>query len=194
MSREEYLRALSRELRRLPKDEYEKAMDYYVEYFEDAGPEKEQAIIAELGAPRDVAAQIIMDAAIERMDKPAKSVKRGLGTIWIVLLALCAAPVALPVVLVLLACAACVLAGIAMVLFGAFLVVAVGVAAGIVEVVCGVVLLGAHPASGMAAIGLGLAFLGLSILGGFLVLWVCKWIMIGIRALFRGLMRRRKKA
>lgn len=194
MSREEYLRALSRELRRLPKDEYEKAMDYYVEYFEDAGPEKEQAIIAELGAPRDVAAQIIMDAAIERMDKPAKSVKRGLGTIWIVLLALCAAPVALPVVLVLLACAACVLAGIAMVLFGAFLVVAVGVAAGIVEVVCGVVLLGAHPASGMAAIGLGLAVLGLSILGGFLVLWVCKWIMIGIRALFRWLMRRRKKA
>lgn len=194
MSREEYLRALSRELRRLPKDEYEKAMDYYVEYFEDAGPEKEQAIIAELGAPRDVAAQIIMDAAIERMDKPAKSVKRGLGTIWIVLLALCAAPVALPVVLVLLACAACVLAGIAMVLFGAFLVVAVGVAAGIVEVVCGVVLLGAHPASGMAAIGLGLPFLGLSILGGFLVLWVCKWIMIGIRALFRWLMRRRKKA
>lgn len=40
MSREEYLRALSRELRRLPKDEYEKAMDYYVEYFEEAGRRK----------------------------------------------------------------------------------------------------------------------------------------------------------
>ena len=38
MNRDEFLRELSRELRRLPRDEYEKAMDYYVEFFNDAGP------------------------------------------------------------------------------------------------------------------------------------------------------------
>ncbi len=41
MNKEQYLRALAGELRKLPKEEYERAIDYYVEYFEDAGPEHE---------------------------------------------------------------------------------------------------------------------------------------------------------
>lgn len=51
MGKNEYLRTLARELRKLPKEEFDTAMDYYTEYFEDAGPEKEQEIIQELGIP-----------------------------------------------------------------------------------------------------------------------------------------------
>ena len=94
MNRDEFLRELSRELRRLPRDEYEKAMDYYVEFFNDAGPENEKTVIADLGTPKEVAAQIIMDAAVERMHEPPKSARRGLGTIWMVILGVCAAPIA----------------------------------------------------------------------------------------------------
>lgn len=194
MSREEYLRALSRELRRLPKDEYEKAMDYYVEYFEDAGPEKEQEIIKDLGTPKDVAAQIIMDAAMERMDKPQKSVKKGLSTVWIIILAVCAAPIALPIGIALLASVGCVVAAAAAVLIGALIAVAGAFAAGIVAAVCGIVLLFSHPASGMVGIGMGMLVVGFSILGAFLLCVVFKWLIKGIRALFRRIMRRRKKA
>lgn len=194
MSREEYLRALSRELRRLPKDEYEKAMDYYVEYFEEAGPEKEQEIIKDLGSPKDVAAQIIMDAAMERMDKPQKSMKRGLSTVWMVVLAVCAAPIALPLAIGILAMAGGVLVTAGALLLCALLVEAGAVAAGVVAVVGGIVLLFSHPLSALTVTGMGLFMIGISILGAFVLCLLFRGMVYMIQALFRRIMRRRKKA
>lgn len=194
MSREEYLRALSRELRRLPKDEYEKAMDYYVEYFEEAGPEKEQEIIKDLGSPKDVAAQIIMDAAMERMDKPQKSMKRGLSTVWMVVLAVCAAPIALPLAIGILAMAGGVLVTAGALLLCALLVEAGAVAAGVVAVVGGIVLLFSHPLSALTVTGMGLFMIGISILGAFVLCLLFRGMVHVIQALFRRIMRRRKKA
>lgn len=193
MSREEYLRALSRELRRLPKDEYEKAMDYYVEYFEEAGPEKEQEIIKDLGSPKDVAAQIIMDAAMERMDKPQKSMKRGLSTVWMVVLAVCAAPIALPLAIGILAMAGGVLVTAGALLLCALLVEAGAVAAGVVAVVGGIVLLFSHPLSALTVTGMGLFMIGISILGAFVLCLLFRGMVHVIQALFRRIMRRRKK-
>lgn len=194
MSREEYLRALSRELRRLPKDEYEKAMDYYVEYFEEAGPEKEQEIIKDLGSPKDVAAQIIMDAAMERMDKPQKSMKRGLSTVWMVVLAVCAAPIALPLAIGILAMAGGVLVTAGALLLCALLVEAGAVAAGVVAVVGGIVLLFSHPLSALTVTGMGLFMIGISILGAFVLCLLFRGMVHVIQALFRRIMRRRKTA
>ena len=193
MSREEYLRALSRELRRLPKDEYEKAMDYYVEYFGEAGPEKEQEIIKDLGSPKDVAAQIIMDAAMERMDKPQKSMKRGLSTVWMVVLAVCAAPIALPLAIGILAMAGGVLVTAGALLLCALLVEAGAVAAGVVAVVGGIVLLFSHPLSALTVTGMGLFMIGISILGAFVLCLLFRGMVHVIQALFRRIMRRRKK-
>jgi uncharacterized membrane protein len=194
MSREEYLRVLSRELRRLPKDEYEKAMDYYVEYFEEAGPEKEQEIIKDLGSPKDVAAQIIMDAAMDRMDKPQKSMKRGLSTVWMVVLAVCAAPIALPLAIGILAMAGGVLVTAGALLLCALLVEAGAVAAGVVAVVGGIVLLFSHPLSALTVTGMGLFMIGISILGAFVLCLLFRGMVHVIQALFRRIMRRRKKA
>ena len=55
MTREEYLRQLQHYLKRLPKEDYDSAMEYFTEYFEEAGPEGEQAVIAELGTPKQAA-------------------------------------------------------------------------------------------------------------------------------------------
>lgn len=194
MSREEYLRALSRELRRLPKDEYEKAMDYYVEYFEEAGPEKEQEIIKDLGSPKDVAAQIIMDAAMERMDKPQKSMKRGLSTVWMVVLAVCAAPIALPLAIGILALAGGVLVTAGTLLLCALLVEVGAVAAGVVAVVGGIILLFSHPLSAVTVTGMGLFMIGISILGAFVLCLLFRGMVHVIQALFRRIMRRRKTA
>ena len=194
MSREEYLRALSRELRRLPKDEYEKAMDYYVEYFEEAGPEKEQEIIKDLGSPKDVAAQIIMDAAMERMDKPQRSMKRGLSTVWMVVLAVCAAPIALPLAIGILALAGGVLVTAGTLLLCALLVEAGAVAAGVVAVVGGIILLFSHPLSAVTVTGMGLFMIGISILGAFVLCLLFRGMVHVIQALFRRIMRRRKTA
>lgn len=44
LTKEEYLAQLKKYLKRLPKEDYNNAMDYFTEYFEDAGPEGEAAL------------------------------------------------------------------------------------------------------------------------------------------------------
>ena len=39
------MNALEKRLRILPKENFNEAMDYFTEYFEDAGPEREQQAI-----------------------------------------------------------------------------------------------------------------------------------------------------
>ena len=58
LTKEEYLAQLKKYLKRLPKEDYNNAMDYFTEYFEDAGPEGEAALIQELGTLSICAAPI----------------------------------------------------------------------------------------------------------------------------------------
>lgn len=58
MNRSEYLRILSEKLSNLPHEEYCNIMEYYTEYFEDAGGD-DAAVIEELGSPENLAAKII---------------------------------------------------------------------------------------------------------------------------------------
>lgn len=58
MNRQLFMRDLARFLSDMPAEEREQALNYYEDYFEDAGPENEQKVIEELGSPVDVAKQI----------------------------------------------------------------------------------------------------------------------------------------
>ena len=68
MSRDEYLRILARELSRLPKEEFDRAMEYYTEYFEEAGPENAEAVMADLGSPALLTKNILYSIQIGRAD------------------------------------------------------------------------------------------------------------------------------
>ena len=58
MNREEYLKRLSFLLKDLPEEEIEDAIAYYEDYFEEAGEEKEEQVIKELGSPEKIARMI----------------------------------------------------------------------------------------------------------------------------------------
>ena len=58
MNREEFLKQLESLLLDLTYEEREEAMDYYRNYFEDAGEENEANVIAELESPQKVAQSI----------------------------------------------------------------------------------------------------------------------------------------
>ena len=58
MKRMEYMERLEQLLLVLPEEEREEALQYYHDYFEDAGAEKEEEVIRELGTPEEVAAKI----------------------------------------------------------------------------------------------------------------------------------------
>ena len=58
MTKEQFLFQLEQKLLDIPEDERAEAMEYYRDYFSDAGPENEEQVIAELGSPDKVAASI----------------------------------------------------------------------------------------------------------------------------------------
>lgn len=58
MTRQEYMQQLATLLAAMPEAERRDALDYYEEYFDAAGPEKEAQTIQELGSPQNVAEKI----------------------------------------------------------------------------------------------------------------------------------------
>ena len=89
MTKTEYMKILARSLRRLPKEDYDRAIEYFEEYFAEAGPENEQQAVSDLGSPEEAAKELIMDLAAQNIKEKPKTVKRGLSTLWIAVLALC---------------------------------------------------------------------------------------------------------
>lgn len=68
MRREEFLKELEILLKDLPEVERTEALEYYREYFEDAGREREGEVIQELGSPRVVAEKIREGLKIEKKE------------------------------------------------------------------------------------------------------------------------------
>ena len=58
MNRAEYMKELAYLLQDVPDEEKEEALQYYEDYFDDAGPENEEKVVVELGRPEKIAAII----------------------------------------------------------------------------------------------------------------------------------------
>ena len=84
---------LKKYLRRLPKQDYEDAIEYFEEYFGEADEAGQQKLMEELGTPKEAARDLISNLLDKRLDKNAASDKPvRKGTLKIALLAICAAP------------------------------------------------------------------------------------------------------
>lgn len=101
MTKEAYMEELRKKLKRLPKDNFEQAIEYFEEYFAEAGDENAAQAIEDLGSPQLAADQIIRDFAIDNGKKgeAKKDVRKGIDGVWIVILAIFASPIAFPIVL-----------------------------------------------------------------------------------------------
>ncbi|TWT14407.1 DUF1700 domain-containing protein [Streptococcus sp. sy010] len=101
MTKTEYLGKLSKYLKKLPREDYQEAMDYFEEYFAEAGPDKEAEIMAELGSPRQ-AAQDIIDNILDKhlLDESKQSSNKKL--ILILISAILISPFAIPIFLLLI--------------------------------------------------------------------------------------------
>ena len=98
MNRHEFIEELKKKLRKLPFDEIKEAVDYYEGYFDDAGVENEQAVLAELGSPAAVASQIIATFAIKEAEADGSGKKKW-RVAWLVILSIFASPIAIPLAL-----------------------------------------------------------------------------------------------
>ena len=69
MNRSEFMFRLAQLLSDLSQAERSEALQYYQDYFDEAGPENEQQIIMELGSPEAVAASIKAGLSSEDSEK-----------------------------------------------------------------------------------------------------------------------------
>ena len=94
MTRTEYIAKLTKYLRKLPQKDYEEALEYFMEYFEEAGPENEAQVIAELGTPKEAAHEVISRLLDEKIIEEKSSLRNKTTILWIAILAVLASPVA----------------------------------------------------------------------------------------------------
>lgn len=91
MTRQEYMQQLAALLAAMPEAERRDALDYYEEYFDAAGPEKEAQTIQELGNPQNVAEKIWEGTGAQPgtpmpdNSMPEQGSRRRKSPVWIVL-------------------------------------------------------------------------------------------------------------
>ena len=175
MNKYEFLAQLRNALSSVPQEEREAAMSYYEEFFTDAGEENEQAVIASLGSPQDLA-QSIIDENRKDAEQTASSDNSGFDSSsfippptpaqqnsgWtggqialIVVLLILSSPIWIGLLIGLF--------GMIIGIFGALIgIIAAFGACGIVSFVAGIAAFFAgSPAAGLFGLGLSLFFIGL---------------------------------
>lgn len=184
MTREEYLAQLKKYLRKLPHEDYENAMEYFTEYFDEVEPEGEADLIQELGTPKEAAYDLLDNLITEKKKEPGTPVW---VIILITILALFAAPVggslAIGGIVVLLACVlVAVLCLLCIFLFGGAVV-----CIGAKFFLRGILSLTTSFAGSFLIAGMGLISLGIGILVIVGIFYLCKWLILVISRLIQKL-------
>ena len=106
MTKEDFLHELEKKLSRLPSEEREAVMEYYYEYFEEAGPEREQEVLEELKSPSHIASKVLAEFAHKEMSEgdtvKREATKKNKNVVLFLILALLASHIALPLLIVIL--------------------------------------------------------------------------------------------
>lgn len=180
MNKQEYLDCLKKELSRLPEEEIEAALEYYSEYFDEAGPEREQQVLDELGSPAKAAAHIKADYAVRQLDEPGEKagVKKGLRAILWSILGICAIPVALPGAVAIGAVAFAVFITVFAVVLSLIIGLISFCFSGLILIFVGVAGMSGSVAGGLLLVGTGLVCAGVTAL-------MCVGVIIGAKALMR---------
>ncbi|MEG0579732.1 MAG: DUF1700 domain-containing protein, partial [Niameybacter sp.] len=155
---------LEAKLSRLPQEERDAAMDYYEEYFEEAGIENEARALAELGSPSHIAKQIMADFVVKEAEVKPMKPKQSLQAMWIVILAIFASPIAFPIAIALAAVVFAAVVTVASLLFAGLVTAVAFTGSAILTAVVGFFALFIHPATGVFMIGSSLVLIGISLL------------------------------
>lgn len=196
MTREEYMTKLQKYLRKLPKQDYEDAIEYFNEYFSDTDEEGQQRLMKELGTPKEAAAELmgnLLDRKLKEEGEEKKDKKDKKGIAAITILAILSTPVTIPLLVAMLAVlfaavitVACVILSDFIAAFGILLIGGKLLLRGIVSFPYSIS--GALTITGCALLGIGCAIL-LYILG----IYLCKWTGMLLVKLAQKLVRKRGK-
>jgi len=164
MNRREFFEVLIGELRNIEPSELQDVLQYYNEYFDEAGVENEQAVIAELGSPKELAVAINANSAIKYLETGKLSAKKSFNAVWIAIGAIFAAPIALPLAIAFGALAIALVITFAILIFSVFLVSLCFAISGVLVVIASFIVIPTSFPSFLLMLGVGLILAGLSII------------------------------
>lgn len=194
MTRTEYIAKLIKYLRKLPQKDYEEALEYFMEYFEEAGPENEAQVIAELGTPKEAAHEVISRLLDEKIIEDKSSLRNKTTILWIAILAVLASPVALPILLFFLAMLLTLLLIIFAVIVTALALTFALLISGVYTFFTSFSLLNISLASTLFGGGLGLLMFGGALLLLLISFEICKLIVKLITLLIKWLIKKGRKS
>lgn len=194
MTKTEYLAKLTKYLRKLPQKDYEEALEYFMEYFEEAGPENEAQVIAELGTPKEAAHEVITRLLDEKIIEDKSSLRNKTTILWIAILAVLASPVALPILLFFLAILMTLLMIIFAVIVTALALTFALLISGVYTFFTSFSLLSVSLASTLFGVGLGLLMFGGALLLLFASFEICKLFVKLITLLIKWLIKKGRKS
>ena len=194
MTRTEYIAKLTKYLRKLPQKDYEEALEYFMEYFEEAGPENEAQVIAELGTPKEAAHEVISRLLEEKIVEDKSSLRNKTTILWIAILAVLASPVALPILLFFLAMIMTLLMIIFAVIVTALALTFALLISGVYTFFTSFSLLNVSLASTLFGVGLGLLMFGGALLLLLISFETCKLIVKLITLLIKWLIKKGRKS
>ena len=179
MTKHEYLHELEKYLKHLPKEDYDHAMDYVIEYIDDVGEDKMDEVIAALGTPKEAATELvggILDKQLYSEDDSKSKPTNIWKYVGVAALALLAVPIGLPLLLVALAL---ILAGVmtAAALFAAGASVVVATFVGAIKLfVRGVLTFTVSIPGALIQLGMALVAIGLCVLLALAIFLLCTWL------------------
>lgn len=187
MTREEYLTRLQYNIASLPPLEVQNIMQYYREYFDDAGEENLYNVMQELGTPEQLAQKIRAGYSVPYpQPQPAKS---GTNAALIAVIAVLTSPIWLVAGIV----AASLIFALFVIVFSViFSVGIVGIAltgAGLFVFIMGFPTLFIHVPTGIMLIGAGLILVAV----GLLILMLLIWLFAGVIRLISYFIRKFKE-
>ena len=204
MNRKEYMQLVEIALKDIPQSEKEEAIQYYNDYFDDAGEENEQQVISSLGSPAKLAESIIKEFSTGESRFESNRGNMGQNTTqntytenspkkekmsgWIIALIIFLTVLASPLLLALAATVFGVLVGVFGAIFGIVVAIfAVVLALGCVAVACIVAAISLgliSPFTAVALVGIGIATIGICI---FLVMAIVWLFGVAIPGLIKGI-------
>lgn len=181
MNKTEYLLQLQRYLKKLPRADYDNAMDYFTEYFDEAGSDREQEVIRELGTPKEAAGELLRNLLSQKIDAPGQTGKKQASVhslLPVAFLSVLTVPAGLPVLCAVIILFICFLLLAVLLLGAAFCDITV-FAASMYLLGQGLQAIRESLSGACMLFGISFAGMGFCIVLSFLVLWVCRRMAFG---------------
>ncbi len=188
MTKDDYLKALRANIKNVPAGEANNIIQYYSEYFDEAGPENTARVIEELGPPKQLATRVCADYIIRDVEQGngTKNIKKKASNTWLIVLAVIGSPIWFPLAIAVAAVLIALMAAAIIVLVAFGITAAAAILTGIIMIGCGFIAAFSSIPTMAVLAGGGLMTIGVGILSILAILGIVKLlelIFVGIAKL-----------